>query len=261
MEVGQNLASPAEATAPEAKPQNFFSRLLGVYFSPGETFAEIGRAPQLLLPILAALVLGLIVSIALTQRLDLPAMYSQLFQQAVADGKMQQEQADQQAKFMASFGKVQFLIFGTLGNLLAALIVAGIFKLVSAVMGKQNRFKTIFTVTLYTFLAVGIVSSVLFVLLIYLKDPSEITFQNMGNLISSNLGAILALVVGENALPKFVMGLAQRVDIFSIWIITLLSIGYAAVTPKLKTSTAATWLVGLYVVYAVIAAAFGAMFG
>lgn len=261
MEVGQNLASSAVDATPEAKPQNFFSRLIGVYFSPGETFAEIGRAPKLLLPILASLLLGLIVSIALTRRLDLPGMYAQLFQQAVADGKATQEQADQQVKFMTSFGKAQFLIFGTLGNLLMALIVAGIFKLVSAVMGKDNKFKPVFAVTLYTFLAVGLVSSLVFVALIYLKDPSEITFNNMGNLVSSNLGAWLSLALGENALPKFVMGLAQRLDVFAGWMIALLAIGYAAVTVKLKAATAATWLVGLYVIYAVIAAGFSAVFG
>ena len=49
MEAGQNLASPVAQDAPAAKPQNFFSRLIGVIFSPGETFAEIGRAPRVLI--------------------------------------------------------------------------------------------------------------------------------------------------------------------------------------------------------------------
>lgn len=261
MEVGQNVASSAVDAAPTPKPQNFFSRLLGVYFSPGETFADIGRAPNLLLPILASLLLGLVISLAMTKRLDIPGMYSQLFQQAVADGKMQQEQADQQIKFMSSFGKWQILIFGTLANLLSALIIGGVFKLTSAVMGKENKFKAVFAVTLYTFLAVGVVSSIVFITLLYLKDPSEITFNNLGQLVSSNVGSWLALALGENAVPKFVMGLAQRLDIFAAWMIALLSIGYSAVTVKLKAASAATWLVVLYLVYAVVAAGFSAIFG
>jgi len=261
MEAGQNLAPPAASEVPEAKPQGFFARLIGVLFSPGETFVEIVRAPRVIAPIIAAIVLGLVVSFAMTRRLDFQAMYSQLFEQAVAQGRMQQEQAEQQAKTMARFGPVQFLVFGSLGSLLSALIVAGIFKGVSAVMGKDNSFKALFAVTLYTFLAVGIISSLVFVISLYLKDPSEITFQNLGNLVASNLGAVLALALGADGLPRFVMGLAQRVDVFSIWIIVLLSIGYAAATPRLKTSTAATWLVVLYVVYALIAAAFGTLQG
>jgi hypothetical protein len=52
MEAGQHIASLATNEAPEAKPQSLFSRVSGVVFSPSETFAEIGRAPRVLSPLL-----------------------------------------------------------------------------------------------------------------------------------------------------------------------------------------------------------------
>lgn len=256
-----NLAAHSTDVAPEVAPQNFFSRLVGVWFSPGETFKEIGRAPAVVIPIIAAIVLGLAIGFAMTQRLDIQQMFAKQFDQLVMDGRMTREQADQQARFAASFGKAQFMIFGALGTLMVSLIVAGIFKLVSMMMGAENKFSSLFAVTIYAYLAVGIVSSILFVTLLYLKDPSEITFNNLGTLVSSNLGSLLAMAMGENALPKFVMALAQRVDVFSIWIISLLSIGYAAVSHRMKTATAATWLIGLYVVFALIAATWASLFG
>ena len=71
MEAGQNLASPATgATASEAepKPQNFCARLSGVLFTPGETFAEIGRAPRVLIPLLCLAILGGLTQFAVTNR-------------------------------------------------------------------------------------------------------------------------------------------------------------------------------------------------
>ena len=64
MEAGQNLASPAETP----KPQNFFSRLMGVLFSPGETFAEIGRAPSVFLPLVCAALLAAVTVFAINNR-------------------------------------------------------------------------------------------------------------------------------------------------------------------------------------------------
>ena len=51
-----NLPSPpADAIA---EPSGFVGRLIGVYFSPGETFPGIGRAPKVLVPILALALLS-----------------------------------------------------------------------------------------------------------------------------------------------------------------------------------------------------------
>ena len=50
-------SNPANAE-PEPAPQNLFSRLIGIWFSPGETFAEIGRAPRVLIPTLLVIVLA-----------------------------------------------------------------------------------------------------------------------------------------------------------------------------------------------------------
>jgi hypothetical protein len=66
---------------------------------------------------------------------------------------------------------------------------------------------------------------------------------------------VLSALVGEDALPKYLMNLARYVDLFNIWLICLLAIGSAAVSRKLKTSTAAIWLGGAYAVMALIGAA------
>jgi hypothetical protein len=254
-----NYASPAaepsaQPTA-EIAPKSFISRLIGVYFSPGETFKEIGFAPRLLVPMVALVVVGLAVGLVMTTRLDVAAMLNQQFSQQVADGKMTQEQAAQALPFAMNMVRINIFVFGALASLVISLAVAGVFKLVSLALGAENTYGQLLAVTVYSFLAVSLVSSLIFILLLFLKPTDELTFENLGNVVGSNLGALLTMVMGENALPKFVTALAARVDVFSIWIIALLSIGYAAVSRRLKTGTAATALGLLYAVYAVIVAA------
>jgi hypothetical protein len=57
------------------------------------------------------------------------------------------------------------------------------------------------------------------------------------------------------------MKLLEYVDVFAIWTIALLSIGYSAVSRKLKTSTAAIWLVGAYAIIAIIGTVFRSLKG
>ena len=265
MENGQSYASDPMSSrpqdAPHEPPKNFIARLIGTWFSPGETFAEMKWAPKLLLPIIFSIVFGALTGYAMSQRLEMGRMMREQFDQAVADGQMKAEDADTQAKMISKFATAQFVGGGALGVLISALVIAGLFKLISMMMGHENTYASLLAVTIYAFIAVTLISTTVFLILLYLKDPSEITFKNMGNVVASNAGAWAALIAGENALPKFFGALLSRVDVFAIWIIALLSIGYAAVSHRMKTATAATYLIALYVIYALIASAVGAMFG
>jgi hypothetical protein len=70
---------------------------------------------------------------------------------------------------------------------------------------------------------------------------------------------VLASFLGEDDLPKFLMRLAGYIDVFAIWLIALLAIGYSAASRKLKTATAATWLGIAYGIIALIGSAIGSL--
>ena len=126
---------------------------------------------------------------------------------------------------------------------------------------KENTFKGLFTITVYVVTAITIIQALALALTYYLKGPGTVDVANMGSIIASSLGAILANLFGNDVLPKFVMGLAQRVEFFSIWMIVLLAIGYSKVTVKMKTATAATWLGIAYGIIAIVSAAFRSIAG
>ena len=242
------------------KPRNFFNRLGGVYFGPGETFKEIGRSPRVLVPIIFLIMISVLIGYFMSQKVDMGSMISEQLEQAVADGKITQEQAEQQAAVMSSFGKYQLIIGSAIGNLLIALAIAGMFKLISLFVGAENRFKTVFCVTLYALIAVFVVQYIVTCIILLSKSPGELSFTSLTSLVASNLGALISSLAGEDALPKYLMRLLGWIDIFAIWIIALLSVGYAAVSRKLTTSTAAVWLGGTYIVIALIGSALGGLF-
>jgi preprotein translocase subunit Sss1 len=172
---------------------------------------------------------------------------------------MTQEQADQQMEGMrkgAPFIKASFPVVGFIISVVLVLAIAGLAKLMSMMFGVENDFKPLLTVTAYAMLAVGLIGTVVLILLLYLKPPDEI---DRNNLIGSNVAALIGMAGVK--LPPFLNHLLGYVDVFYIWRVILLGIGYAAVSRKLKTSTAITYVAGVAVIFALIGAAWGAFFG
>ena len=253
-------SSPASDAAAAAEPQGLLSRISGVYFSPGETFAAIGRAPKFIIPIILVALLGAAANYLLTSRLGYESMMRKQMQPLVERGFLTQEQADEQIQrrstgTAAIIGKVQGPLTTGIGVAVVLLAVAGLFKLYSLIIGAENKFKPLLAVTAYTFLALSLIQTVLFIIVIYLKEPDDIDLINP---VGSNLAALLPLV--SNAPSKFVKAVASWVDVFGIWRIALLSIGYAAVSHKMKVSTPAIFLTVLYIICAVLLSALASMF-
>lgn len=248
------------------KPGSFFSRLGGVYSAPRDSFTEIGRSPKVVLPILVMAIIAVVSTYGTSMKVNLQSMViDQIAEQQVAQGNMTQQQADQ-LRERSGNPSIAATIFGLLaagiGSILVPLVLAGIAKLISAVfLGAENRFSGIFSVTLYVWIAVGIVHTVLFLLVLYFKNPADITVGSINSLVSSDLASILKSILGEDALPKYLGRVLGYIDIFPIWRIALLSIGYSAVSRKLKTATAATWMIAIYAIVALIGSAIPPIFG
>jgi Yip1-like protein len=253
------------ANAVEPAPLSFFSRITGIWFSPSETFAEIGRVKgafgTILAPILALVIIGAAFGAVGVNRIgqeNLKKAAERQIQQMVDRGWIPQDRAAemlaQQNVSLPVAATWQAITWGLI-YVIFALIIAGIFKLISAVVGWENRFKYLLSVTLYMSLAVGIVFYLIGFILLFIKSPDEIRLET---LIGSNLASVLSAVLEEGALSGFVKGLAMSVDVFAIWKIILLSIGFAAVSRKLKPGTVGAIL---GVLYALVSLAFAPLAG
>jgi hypothetical protein len=254
--------APSESLSPmeEPTPRNFFSRLGGVYTSPRDAFGEIGRVPRVFVPLIILLVISLLVGFYLSRKLDIESAMVASLESQVQQGNLTQQQMEQQLAIVSKLAGVQLILGVPIGSLFTILVIAGYAKLFSIFSDAENRFKPLLSVTIYVLIAITIIQSGLTILVMQLKGPGEIDLAHMNSIVASSLGAVLTSVLGDNALPKFVIGLANAVDIFSIWMIALLAIGYSAVSKKLKTGTAAFWLGAAFAVIALIRAAISSMF-
>jgi hypothetical protein len=250
----ENASEPVQETE-AIQPKNFFSRLGGVYLSPKNAFQEIGGSPRVLVPILVMIVIGFLLGFYLVRTIDVQAVVVSQLEKMVEQGRIPKEQMERSLPFAEKIASIQILVATSIGNVLFALIIAGFAKLFSALMGAQNRFKNLFSVTLYAMIAISILHSILMILVLHFKGSADMDINNIGSVVASNLGAVLGSFLGEDALPKFVLKLMEYVDVFAIWTIALLAIGYSAVSRKLKTAAAASWLIAAYAIIAIIGAA------
>jgi hypothetical protein len=211
--------------APEAQATiSPFGRITGVFFSPKTTFEDIVRKPSWLLPIVLLTVLSLAVSFSINQRINWREFMSQQIEKSPRAAQMSAEQKQQQIEGGAKFSPVFTYGIGLLGPILGTLVVGlvmwGAYSLLG---GVSTNFGTAFSVTSHAFLT-GLVSSPLFILILYLKPYGTADLENP---IAANLAAFLP---DESA--KWLVALCKSFDIFTFWTLILLAIGFAAVNPK-----------------------------
>ncbi len=139
------------------------------------------------------------------------------------------EQKEQQAEVGAKFTKYAVYGGGVVGSVLLALIVGGIMMLAyNLFVGAGATFSQSFSIVAHALL-LGIVSTPIFLLVLFLRPPGTLDPDNP---VATNLAAFLP---EESA--KWLLVLCKSIDIFSIWMLVLLAIGFAAVNPrKLKGS-------------------------
>jgi hypothetical protein len=238
------------------QPAGYFSILGNLIFSPGKAFKEVARSPLIWKPIVGLIIIGLLGGFAATKMIDMSSVLTAQVDEAVARGQMTQQQAEQAMEGMARSPMGRWLGYATIitnpiGILIMALIIAGVFKLITLMMGAENTFKGVFSATLLGMTPYYFVYYLLFTLVASLKNTSGLSASDLQSFVGTNLGAYLS----KDAVSKFVLHLASWIDIIRIWEIALLAIGFAAVSRKLKTSTAAVWITSLYLLVAIAVSA------
>ena len=201
-----------------------FGRVLGVLFSPTRTFEDIVRKPSWLLPVVVSTVLGLLVGVAINQRINWRDFINQQIDKSPQAAQLSSEQKQQRIEAGAKFAPISTYVFAALGPVVVALIVSLImWGAYSLLGGISTNFGTAFGLTAHAFLT-ALVSSPLFILILYLKPYGT---ADLDNPLAANLAAIL-----PDDAAKWLVALCKSIDIFVFWTLILLAIGFAAVNPK-----------------------------
>ena len=222
----------ATTPVPAAQPQGSvspFGRIIGVFFSPKATFEDIARKPSWFLPVLISTILGIVSVVVLNQRINWREYLVQQMDKSPRAAQLSTEQKQQQAEISAKVTVYIVYAVGVVGSVCLAVIVGAVMMLAyNMLAGAGATFSQSFGIAAHTLL-VGIVSTPIFLLVLLLRPPGTVDPDNP---VATNLAAFLP---DESA--KWLLSLCKSIDVFTIWMLVLLAIGFAAVNPrKLKGS-------------------------
>jgi Yip1-like protein len=230
-------ASPEdlEAVDPAASP---LARVAGVFGSPGPTFASIARRPGWVLPLAISTLLSIAATAAVLPRIDFDAAVRERF--AAKGATVPEEKIEQIVDAQKRFSGLGY-VWAALANTVIALILATVFWVSFKAFGWDLAFRQSFGVTSHALLPYIGTSMllILFVTRLDLVNPAD-----LGDLTKSNLG----FLVDRHANPVL-HSLAASIDVFTLWVLALLVIGFAAATmvPRKRAATLIGSLWALFV--------------
>jgi Yip1-like protein len=240
--------TPTPMPEAQAQPQASIGpigRIVGVFFSPKATFEDIARKPGWIAPILLTTVLSIISVTALNQRMNWRDYIIQQIEKspraAQLSAEQKQQQAETGAKFTVGIVYASGLLVPICFALFVGLVMWGAYNLLA---GAGATFSQAFSFVAHAGL-VGIISTPLFLLVLFLKPPGTIDPENP---LATNLAALLS----DDA-AKWLVALCKSFDVFTFWTLILIAIGFAAVSPrKLKGAKSFTIAFSVWAVYVVL---------
>jgi hypothetical protein len=244
--------APAATVAP-ADGKGFLGTLVDVYFTPSEAFRGIVARPRWVVPLVALMLLNLAFGLVWTRKVD-PEQYmrEQLSQSGMIDRIPPEKQGEvvaQQAKLVKPMGLAGGLVFAPITYVILAAIFLFIYRFG---FGGDVTFKQSFAVVLWGFLAVGLVTVPLMLLVLQLKGDWNIDPRFA-------LQASPAALVERTGMSKPLYALLSALDLFSFWLVGLWAAGYAAAL-RTRFTSALFGVGGAWVVYVLGSVALAALF-
>jgi hypothetical protein len=259
-------AAPQSHETPPEEPARLgpFSRLTGTLLSPGETFADVNRKPTWLAPMIIAIVTVLASTLFFSWRVKPDwdqIMRNQITKRVERSGQtLSEEQMQQQVGFAKKIAQFSPVI-GAVFTPIVYVILAGIFALGLMMIQAKTTFKKIVSVVSWALAATSIVATLVTMASLMVRDEESLRSLDptqAGGIVPSNLAAFL-----PNETSAVIKSLAGSIDIFTIWILILLTIGFAAIagSRKITTGKTATVVFGFWAVFVVIKVGWAAAFG
>jgi hypothetical protein len=231
------LTEPQIPAVPKKK--NVFERIAGVLFAPAETFEDIARKPDIIAPLLVLLLLGYASTLLIMPRFDADAMFeaqsAQMRKQnpQISDADLERVRSfsTAAAKMFAYASPVLFVIL----YVVMAAVLLGAFRM----MGGEGTFAQAFSTTLYSWIPLTLLSIITTIVVLARGSFDPTT---AATLVKSNP----AFLTNMSDHP-ILFSLLSSIDVFTIWTVILLIVGFSVVS-KMSRGKSAAIVIALWVV-------------
>ncbi|PYQ29820.1 MAG: hypothetical protein DMF56_08820 [Acidobacteria bacterium] len=249
--MSENADALQSPTLPLPPPRNFFQRFIGVIISPVETFQDIARKPDFLMPMIVFILISYATAFFTIPKIDWEAVTAQQVEAMKAKNpNMAQSDIDRMTRITQTIGKV-FGWFGPILGIIMWLILAGVLFLAFKLFGGQQTFKQALSTVLYSWVPMVLYGIVLAIIIA--ARPGNWDPTHIATIVKSN-PAFLVNMKEHAALYS----LLSAIDIFTIWTLILLIIGFA-ICSKVSRAKAATIIISLWAIVILAKAAIAAL--
>ncbi len=243
----ENAGSIPPAPPAEPPAKNTFQRIAGVLFAPADTFRDIARRPDILMPLIILVIIGFVTSAMIIPRMDFEAVVRE--QMASSNRNMSESDMENAVKMGSAFGKVMAWL-GPFLSIAIWAIIAGVLLLAHRLFGGEGNFKQAFSTVLYSWIPLTINGIVMGIVAV---ARGEIDPSTMPTLVKSNP----AFLVDMKDNP-ILFAVLSSLDIFTIWTLILLIIGFATLS-RLSRAKSAVIIISLWLLTVVVKVGFAAM--
>ena len=238
---------PAQPAQPADQPLSQWQRLLYVFIAPGKTFADILRNASWWLPF----VLTALISYGFTYAVERQVGWEQVVENVIQQSPQQQdrlanmtpEQAAAMKRGMQMF--FRYIAYATplFALAVAALVSALLLATLNFIFAGRAKFGQMMAVYFYATFPLNVKYLLGIIVLFAGMNPAQFRIQNP---VGSNLGYYLSLDT-----PAWLTALATHLDIFTLWLLILLSLG-SAIVARIKRSQAAVAVVGWWILLVLV---------
>jgi hypothetical protein len=242
------VASSPIAPEPTGPGLSEPQRLVNTFIAPSKTFADIRRNSSWWVPWLISAVFTVIFSVIAVQKIDMARfIQEQIDRSPSAQKRMERLTPEQRAQGMAiqaTITKVSFYMAPLFALIIGLVVAAVLMAVFNFMLGAEVTFSRAMAVVFYSGLT-GIVATILLIVS-YLASADPSTIDIARNPMPTNLGFFM-----DPEGNKVLYGLASSIDIFRIWFVALLGLGFSAVSTNRKPSVG-TAMITTFVCYGIL---------
>ena len=237
-------------TAPPPTTKSVFQRIVGVLFAPAETFEDIARKPDVLVPLLLFVLIGYATTFITIPRMNLDSVIEQQHEAMRAKNpQMTDKDFEPIDRMTQAFSKVMGWI-GPLIGVVMYVIIAAIFLLAFRMFGGQGTFQQSLSATLYGWIPLLLFSIILTAVIAIRGTFDPLT---MATIVKSNPAFLV-----EMKDHPVLFSLLSSFDLFTIWTLVLFSFGYAAMS-KFSRAKSAVIVFATYFGWVLVKVGFAAL--
>jgi len=241
--MSDTAANPETST-----PLSEVERVVDTFVAPSKTFNDILRSSSWWLPWLLGALVPLGFSVAIQQKVGWDKTYSNILRQSsqTQQDRIAQLPPDQQARqkaIAASFTKYVVWASPVLGLLFAAIAAGVLLMTLNFGLGGRATFGQMFAVWMYATLP-WLISGILGIVVLFAGLDADAF--NLKNPVGTNIGYYLPA-----DLPQWLIAFGTSLDILTIWVLVLLTIG-CAIVARTKLASTAIAVVGWWVLITLV---------